>query len=60
MYIALLLCHSNRALAKSSAGIGLPDYYGAYHARRGFFMRIAQSCQNYGGLNGVRKDAGTT
>ncbi len=32
-YIALLLCHSNRALAKSSAGIGVPSYYrGTYAA----------------------------
>ncbi|MBI8974080.1 ash family protein [Enterobacter hormaechei] len=55
------MCHSNQALAKSSAGIGLPGYLsGAYHASRGFFMRVAQLHPVMVGWAGVRKDAGTT
>ncbi|ECG8608147.1 ash family protein [Salmonella enterica subsp. salamae serovar 47:z:e,n,x,z15] len=51
MYNAYFLCHSNQALAKSSAGIGLPDYYrGAYTAQAVFLcvkhghIRIMVGC----------------
>ncbi|HBV6399061.1 TPA: hypothetical protein MD305_004214 [Klebsiella pneumoniae] len=53
MYNPFPLCHSDRASAKSGAGIGLPDYYkGAHTARAVFFMRKARLYPDYGGLCG--------
>ncbi|OWS96948.1 hypothetical protein CEQ52_06090 [Enterobacter kobei] len=38
-----MLCHSNQALAKSSAGIGVPDNYKGAYAARAVFLCVLHS-----------------
>ncbi|MEE2289493.1 ash family protein [Klebsiella pneumoniae] len=55
------MCHSDRASAKSGAGIGTPDdYKGALTAQAVFFMRSARPHSNYGGAcRGTERCAGS-
>ncbi|MCW4757070.1 MULTISPECIES: ash family protein [Enterobacter cloacae complex] len=52
------MCHSNQALAKSSAGIGVPDNYkGAYTARAVFLCVLYSKPVSMVGCVGAPKGA---
>ncbi|MBD0915414.1 hypothetical protein HA447_18265 [Klebsiella pneumoniae] len=58
MYNPFPLCHSDRASAKSGAGIGLPDYYKGAHTARAVFLCVKYSyTQIMVGCVGAEKSA---
>ncbi|HBT3929936.1 TPA: hypothetical protein MBK75_004410 [Klebsiella pneumoniae] len=58
MYNPFPLCHSDRASAKSGAGIGLPDYYKGAHTARAVFLCVQHSyTQIMVGCVGAEKSA---